>query len=137
MLESCYTIPEILRYSPDSWYQFRVFWWLILIEKRSRMSQDANGMKVEAWIDLKASFQCLCFREKFQFAKGSWGAACSLRALGFHSSSYIEAIRLKILHKIHGIQCFQYLISWNLFQIFSMCIWCQLVPINPKPSIID
>ena len=77
----------------------------------SGMLKDADGTKIEAWIDLETGFQCLCFMEKFQFAKGSWGAACSLLALGLHSCICKEAIRLEKLIQIQGIHCFQYLIS--------------------------
>ena len=53
-------------------------------------------------------------------------AACSLILLGLWSWVCIEHVRSKILHKILWIHCFQYLISWNLFQIFSMCILCSI-----------
>ena len=62
--------------------QFFELLWLILIGTPSGMLKDADRTKIEAWIDLETGFQFLCFREKFQFAEGSWGAACSLLGLG-------------------------------------------------------
>ena len=48
MLELCYAISRTLLHSLTHGYQFRAFWLMLMIEKRSVMLQDANGMKVEA-----------------------------------------------------------------------------------------
>ena len=48
MLGSCYANSEILLHSLTMGYQFRVFLLLLMIGKRPGMSQDANGIKVEA-----------------------------------------------------------------------------------------
>ena len=48
MLELCYAISRTLLHSLTHGYQFRVFLLMLMIEKRSVVLQDANGMKVDA-----------------------------------------------------------------------------------------
>ena len=136
MLESCYANSEILLHSLTMGYQFRVFWLLLMIEKRPVVLQDANGTKIKAWIDLKASFQSWVFCEKFQYAMLVLGAACSLLGLGLCSGSYSEASRSTKTNKISWIHCFQYLISLISFPIFSMCILVQIWSILIKTCLI-
>ena len=56
---------------------------MISIGTPSGMLKDAYGTKIEAWIPPQTSFQCLSFKEKFQFAKACLGAAYDVLGLGF------------------------------------------------------
>ena len=48
MLESCNAISKTSRFSLSSWYQFKAFLLMLMMEKRSMMSQNANGTKIGA-----------------------------------------------------------------------------------------
>ena len=123
MLNSCYAISRFSWYSLSSWYQFRMFLLLLMIGMCPRMSQDANGMKIEAWNDLKPWFQISVFRQFSQVCILVFGAACSLISLGLWFWVCIEHARSKILHKISSIHGFTYLILWNLFESFPCAFW--------------
>ena len=78
--------------------------WLRNVQGCLRMLLEWN-LRLES--TLKLVFSVWVFCEKFQYANGSWGAACSLLSLGFSSSTCMEQFRLRKLYKILWIHCFK------------------------------
>ena len=121
MLELCYAISKILLHSLSYRYHFFAFWLMLMIENRSMMFQDDDRTRIEAWIELETGFQYWLLLRIFQLCIWFLSAAWSLKALGLHSWICSQGIRSTKLNKIHGIQCFQSLILWNLFlNLFHM-----------------
>ena len=126
------TIMDFSWYSLNPFYQFFAFGLMFLIDTRSVKLEDADRTRIEAWIDLKTSFQYWLSWRIFQVCIWFLSAAESCLALGLSSWICSEMIRSRKLNKIHGIDDFTYLISSYLFISFPSVIWCQLAQIKPK-----
>ena len=136
MLKKCYTIMNFLQRSLSHRRLFLELLWLRLIGTPPRMLKDADGTKIAAWIDLKPWFQFLSFMRNFQFAMACLCAACSPFGIRSWFWSYREAIRLKILNKIHGHNGFWRFDFHDLFHIFSICNLVQIWSILIKTCLI-
>ena len=84
MLKLWCTISRISLYSLSSNYHFFAFWLMFLIDTRSVKLEDADRTRIEAWIDLKTSFQYWLSWRIFQVCIWFLSAAESFLALGLY-----------------------------------------------------